>query len=1105
MKTMTYTGKNVSFTFLPHGDIREIVADDIMLNQLIGSEYDGSINNIFLRVYEKNECEVYPLIGKRSKSTTEFFENGVLWTGKIKNINYVVEFSLSSEDQWFWHVQLCGDGELVDLVYGQDVGLASQSVVVTNEAYNSQYVDHSVYHSELGHTVCSRQNMPQSGVFPYLQQGSLTKNDQFSTDGYQFFEKNETNDWVSRLRTIENLPSEVYQYEMAYTGLQSEKMTLNSANQNIIFYGVYLNNHESAVLESAVTADSVKNVFETRESLRNSQKVEVANRIEMKDLSGETLSIEEIDRLFPERRIEEKSATGQLLSFFDSKDYHVVLKEKELQMERSHGHIIISGEEETIDHPVMASTLYMNGLFNSQIVLGNTTVNKFISNTRSVLNLLEKAGQRLFVKVDGDWLRLGLPSAFKMGFNFATWYYKIDDDLLKITSYTVDNTRSVKFSVKSESGKGYDWLTSFDIVMNDSENRQDYTLSQDGQLLTFVPKKTSAIYAKYPDLRYYIESKEAYNLVSAAELFNLSTDENLTLIEISGTSSFSLTIQGTLSNAPFFKEETILNQASESYNHYIASLSNQFSLEFSDQARIEKMNALVKWYTHNMLVHYLSPHGLEQYGGAAWGTRDVCQGPIEYFFAMNKPEIVRSIILTIYANQFDDDGNWPQWFMFDKFEEIKADESHGDIIVWPLKVVGDYLNVTEDYSILEEIIPYASRETFKKTKSEETLLDHIDKQLTYIENNFLEGTFLSCYGDGDWDDTLQPADQSLRKNMASSWTVALTYQTLNQFYKVMESKEQHFAKRVQRLSEGVYQDFHKYMLNDEVIPGFLLMQEKNQPELIVHPHDKRTGIDYRLLPMTRSMISELIDEEEVAKHFEIIEDNLKFPDAVRLMNKPANYAGGVSKIFKRAEQAANLGREVGLAYIHAHIRYVEAMAKIGKTEETWANLEKINPIGIIDTVSNSELRQANAYFSSSDGNFKTRYDAQENFNQLKTKDRTVKGGWRIYSSGPGIYINQLTSNVLGIRKTSNSVIFDPVLPTELDGLCLKYQLDDRLLKINYHLNESRTQLIINGKLIPTEKRKNRYRKEGLSLSLDSFYTNTSIEGTNEIDLFIGEM
>ena len=36
------------------------------------------------------------------------------------------------------------------------------------------------------------------------------------------------------------------------------------------------------------------------------------------------------------------------------------------------------------------------------------------------------------------------------------------------------------------------------------------------------------------------------------------------------------------------------------------------------------MNQLTRWYTHNMLVHYLSPHGLEQYGGAAW-AHEMCR------------------------------------------------------------------------------------------------------------------------------------------------------------------------------------------------------------------------------------------------------------------------------------------------------------------------------------------------------------------------------------------------------------------------------------------------------------------------------------------------
>lgn len=1104
MNLKNYSGKNVAFTFLPHGDIKEITAKEILINQLIGNEFDGSLNNLFLRIHTSDSIEVFPLIGKQSSSQTEFFENGVRWIGNVNGVSYQVEFRLSHEDIWFWETKLTGTGN-VDIIYGQDLGLANKGVVITNEAYNSQYVDHSAYQVKDSYAICSRQNMAQGKQFPYLQQGSLTKNTQFSTDGYQFFEKTEGDSFTSLLSHKENLPSEVYQFEMAYTGLQSERLALTDEEQKVIFYSGYLENHPEAVKQAEISLSAIETSYQSLEELKNITKTDLPSEENMKGLSGETLTDKEINELFPKRKVEEKSNSNDLLSFFDEHDYHVVLKEKELLMERSHGHIIISGEEDTIEQPVMASTLYMDGLFNSQIVLGNTTVNKFISNTRSTLNLLKKAGQRLYVKLDNEWHRLAMPSAFKIGFNFATWYYKLADDLIEVTSYTVGVSRSVKLIVKSKNNKEYEWLMSFDLVMGDSENKKDYTISEDKNLLTFRPKSASAIYGKYPELTYYISLEESYRLISASDFFHMTADENILLMELDQTSTIDLTIQGTLEKKAFQKEATSLLEASKKYNEYIADLSNGFLLEGSDHNRIDKMNSLVKWYTHNMLVHYLSPHGLEQYGGAAWGTRDVCQGPVEYFFAMNKPEIVRSIILTIYANQFDDDGNWPQWFMFDKFEEIKADESHGDIIVWPLKVVGDYLSVTEDYTILDELVSYSSRQNFKQTEMCESLLQHIEKQIKYIEDNFLEGTYLSCYGDGDWDDTLQPADQTLKKNMASSWTVALTYQTMNQFFEVMTGKNQDLADKSQKIAEGVYDDFHKYMLQDEVIPGFLFMSDEGETELMVHPDDTRTGIDYRLLPMTRSMISELIDQEEVAKHYDIIQEHLKYPDAVRLMNKPANYNGGVSKIFKRAEQAANLGREVGLAYIHAHIRYVEAMAKIGKPEETWKNLEVINPIGIFDVVTNSELRQGNAYFSSSDGNFKTRYDAKDNFNELKDQQRTVKGGWRIYSSGPGIYLNQLISNVLGIRKTNKHLLLDPVLPNELDGLTLNYTIDDRPLKITYHLNSSVQQLKINGKLVEVTSPKNRYRNEGLQIDLDAFYSQTKQGEINELELFIGEM
>ena len=275
--------------------------------------------------------------------------------------------------------------------------------------------------------------------------------------------------------------------------------------------------------------------------------------------------------------------------------------------------------------------------------------------------------------------------------------------------------------------------------------------------------------------------------------------------------------------------------------------------------------------------------------------------------------------------------------------------------------------------------------------------------------------------------------------MVSSWTVALTYQTMRQLSSALQSFDQELADALSEIASNIGQDFKRYMLNNDVIPGFLYLEDPDHPKLMLHPEDQDTGIQYRLLPMTRSMIAELLEPEQARAHYELIQSTLLFPDGVRLMNRPASYEGGVSTHFKRAEQAANFGREVGLQYVHAHIRYIEAMAKLGHGEDVWKGLETINPVGIQEVVPNAAIRQSNAYFSSSDGKFNTRYEAQEHFEDLRSGKVEVKGGWRIYSSGPGIYMNQLISNALGIRQDRGDLILDPVMPASMDGLHFDYE------------------------------------------------------------------
>lgn len=450
----------------------------------------------------------------------------------------------------------------------------------------------------------------------------------------------------------------------------------------------------------------------------------------------------------------------------------------------------------------------------------------------------------------------------------------------------------------------------------------------------------------------------------------------------------------------------------------------------------------------------------------------------------------------MFAHQYEDDGSWPQWFMFDKYAAVQQEESHGDIIVWPLKVLNDYLRVTHDFAVLDEQVPYTRKHSFDFTETTFTVREHAMKELDYIKSHFLHDTYLSSYGDGDWDDTLQPANAQLKQYMVSSWTVALTYQTVLGLSSVLESVDTQWSDELQQMAVGIKDDFNRYMLGTEVIPGFLYFEDPKDAKLMLHPEDKETGIQYRLLPMTRSMIGELLTPEQMEAHYTLIQEQFLCPDGVRLMNHPAQYVGGVSIHFKRAEQAANFGREVGLQYVHAHIRFVEAMAKIGKRDQVWKGLAVINPIGIRDAVPNAELRQSNAYFSSSDGKFATRYEAQQRFDELRNGSVAVKGGWRIYSSGPGIYMNQLISNVLGIREDSGDLIIDPILPEELDGTRFDFEYAGVSVAFIYHCTQGQLRSVtINGNDVQAERQANRYRLGGLRIKRADFESLRTTEGT----------
>lgn len=1067
IKKHLLSSNDLVFELLESGDLFRIRYHHNQINLLRGNLLDGAVSNLYLRRFYAGKYEYKKLLGVQSNAQFEIVGNQAVYQGQAFGIDYQVVLSLHGH-AWVYDVLLGKktlDG-VYDLFYGQDVGIASTGSILASEAYTAQYIDHQAFKSPFGYTICSRQNQGETQV---LQLGSLTKNIAYSTDGTQFFglEYKKTNEPKALFEPL--LPNQNYQYEFPYIVLQSEPIQLEKPT-SVVFYGYYKPLHEGIVTEKFLVLENYNYI---KEFYRLTQPKRVKPWLQAQDvIVGNVLDEKTLKTIYPVQNHLEKQ--NEVLSFFTDAHTHVVTQAKELLVERPHGHMLIHGDLLHVSERIMAQTNFMYGVFASHVVLGNTNFHKLLGVVRNFLNLDKLSGLRIYIEKDHRYQLLTLPSYYEIGINFAKWVYVLNDDTIEVEVSVDKDELSQKLSFKSLHNKAYKVLITQALVMHPQEYEVNIPIQIEVDTLTIDTSLNGFIHDHYPTLKYRYRTNGLP--LSEAMLTKHEALSNFGVItfEYPKTQAFDLYIDGTFDTFKSVQIDTKVSQ--KTYNAFIERLTGIELKHSKQQAKLDVLNESAFWFTHNGLVHYSSPHGLEQSNGAAWGTRDICQGPAELFMAASRYDIVREILLKVFRRQFVEDGDFPQWFMFDKYYRIQAHESHGDIVIWPLRTLALYLKATQDLSILDEKVPFMSKKENAFVQNDKTLLDHIKETLDCIERSYIPNTHLPRYGGGDWDDTLQPANHDLTEKMASGWTIALLFDALNTLS--IELAHHPIAKRLVSMKTDMQKDYNKFMVKDGVPAGFIVFNDNQTIDYLLHPSDHNTGLKYRLLALKRPIISEMIETDQANRYKELIKTHLKHPDGVRLMDTAVTYRGGLKTYFSRAETASNFGREIGIQYCHAHIRFIEAMAKLGEPNLAYEALFTINPIDIQKSVPNAMLRQSNVYFSSSDAAFKDRYEAKRDFEKVRRGEIPVKAGWRMYSSGPGIYLNQMVSNVLGFKQYHKGLWIDPSLPLDLDGLVLNYHMGEYPLSVSYRFGNE-VLVKVNHKPVSVKPMRNTYRDAGV--------------------------
>lgn len=1088
----------------PHGGLAWLSWRTTRIGMYAANGLETPVSTPWLRLRDsRGVVAVHPVLGPASGSTVRHDEQRLLVTGEWAGITYAVRLEVA-EDTWAWVIEVAnrdtdaaGAPVTVDVVAVQDVALAPPWLVRMNEHYGAQYIDVNPLSHSGGTAIAVRQNQRFEGTNPAMVMTATDPVVGYATDLLDLAGLSLRTDQVPAGLFEADLPSRRLQHEHTLVALQTAPVTLQAGQQHrLAVTGVVVPDHPEA------TGDADLEHARTAATWARGLLAQEIDAGPLGDGVAVTPTLFAPAALLPahdaaqlpeleQATYVERDPDGALACFVGNQR-HVVTRRKEIGLVRPHAHLLRTGGSWLPQESALTTTATMGGLFASYLTQGHVSVDRTLSVGRGYLGLQRAAGLRVLVEVDGVWQLLDTPSLWTVSPGTVRWTYLTADHEIVVTTTAPTDEHVVSVDVEIAAGDPVRVLLALNHALDGDDGLDPYlpVRHDDGVRTELRPPVGSALAQRRPDGGLVIERTGAAAdavLGDDAPLFADGRSRGLAWVTVvtEPTVRAGMRLSATLVPAAGPAGPA------DFWEHVLGDLDIEVPSDGTSAAgaRVDRLLHVLPWFANNALTHYLSPRGIEQYTGGGWGTRDVCQGPVEMLLALDRHTELRALLLRVLASQTPE-GAWGQAFeIFEVDRTSPPGEAHGDVIFWPLLAAGRYLQATGDLSLLSEVVPFY---TGSPGAGEASVAEHLRRAVDRAAGLVVPGTHLSAYGHGDWNDSLQPADPAMVEHMTSSWTVTLHHHALTTLADGLETAGVRTCVDgldVTALREDaatIHREFAAHLLPDGVVAGYALREPGSEGfSYLLHPRDRETGLTYSVLPMIHGIIDEMFTPEEARRHLEVIEQHLLMPDGVHLFDRPPRYRGGPMVHFQRAESASFFGREIGTMYTHAHLRYAEAMARMGRGAELLQALDLVNPVDTAAAAPHARRRQATTYFSSSDAVVPDRYEATGRWDEIRGGDVEVEGGWRVYSSGPGIALRLVVECLLGIVRRSDALTLDPVLVPGLDGLAVTVPVWGTPTTIRFAVGprgHGPTTVRIDGEEIPAKRDHNRYREGGLLLA-----------------------
>ncbi len=465
------------------------------------------------------------------------------------------------------------------------------------------------------------------------------------------------------------------------------------------------------------------------------------------------------------------------------------------------------------------------------------------------------------------------------------------------------------------------------------------------------------------------------------------------------------------------------------------------------------MNIMLNgWLLYQVLSCRIWARSAFYQSGGAYGFRDQLQDVMAVVNAM--PQITHNQVLKHAAHQFVEGDVQHWWHPIGNIGE-NGDKGirtkFSDDLVWLPFVVGDYIENTEDYSLLDVEIGYLEADSLGKDIDEKYDIPRMSEEKSSVYEHCIRALEralkfgergIPLMGSGDWNDGMNTVGNKGKGE--SVWLGWFIYTTLMRFIPICEAKGEHErAKEYKKITREMVEAIE----NNAWDGSWYRRAYFDDGTPMGSAQNTECRIDS--LAQSWAVISEAGNPERTKAAMEALESYLvKRDEGLIMLLTPPFDKGDLNPGYIKGYVPGV--RENGGQYTHAAIWVVMAFAKMGNGDKAWELYNMINPINHARTPMEAARYKVEPYVMAADV-----YAVHPNIG---------RGGWTWYTGAAGWMYRVGIEYLLGLKKRGDMLIIDPCIPRGWDEYGIDYRYQSTKYAINIKNPEGINRGVINVKL-----------------------------------------